>query len=228
MAAAAVAFAPAALAQAPGGYDTPVLSGQTANPSALTTAYYGQNQAGAPAFTTQGAYFGAVQGSSSQAVALTIEPFSHVQLLNEGDATLTVDPGGSGNNQVQYNNVLRYGTNRAVSEDNEVLVNVLSPNGSADFDELNFLVRTRLFGTNTVNVLDIAQGGSAGYFHGAYGAFNYGNYGTNERLFIQQFGQVVAEVPIRYDITVSDVAVQGDRDFDVTFTINGGGSEIPL
>lgn len=49
--------------------------------------------------------------------------------------------------------------------------------------------------------------------------WRYDNFGKGPQVFANGFGQVVAVAPIRYDITVSDVALQGTRDFTVEFTI---------
>ena len=161
----------------------------------------------------QGVYFAtAPQQTASQDVSVAITPYSHVNLLNTAAANVTVTPGGTGNNQVRIDNSLRYATNRDVTE------------GNAEFDELNFLVRSRAFspttGTQTV-IEDIATDGSKGTVGGPFGdrIFTMSNNGI-DRDFITGFGQVVAVEAIRYDITVSDVAQQGTRNFDVTFTIS--------
>lgn len=168
----------------------------------------------------QGIFSGALQSASSQDVDLNIVEYVHVQLLDESTASISVAPGGSGSNQVRVDNDLRYATNYAPGTA-QVLVDVTG--AQADFDELNFLVRTRLFGSNTVTVEDIATGGSAGDLALPWpGVFewNYGNSSTKApTVFADNFGQVVAVAPIRYDITVSDVALEGDRDFTVDFTI---------
>lgn len=152
--AAALAFTGTASAQT---YQPAPTSGNTvANPSQLTMSTY-----------NQGVYAGALQSSASQDVSIAIAPYSHVQLLSAASVSRTIAPGGSGNNQTLIDNDLRYATNRAVAENNTISVNVTSPQGQAAFDELNFLVRTRLWGGGpTVVVEDIAQGGSAGAFHG--------------------------------------------------------------
>lgn len=173
----------------------------------------------------QGVYFAtAPQQTASQDVSVAITPYSHVNLLNTAAANVTVTPGGTGNNQVRIDNSLRYATNRDVKEGNVVQVRVDGASGSAEFDELNFLVRSRAFspttGTQTV-IEDIATDGSKGTVGGPFGdrIFTMSNNGI-DRDFITGFGQVVAVEAIRYDITVSDVAQQGTRNFDVTFTIS--------
>lgn len=151
--------------------------------------------------------------TAAETVTLNIAPYSHVGFTDNtsGARTANVDPGGSGGNRIRVNNKMTYGTNRAVGGNTvDLAVTSSTPNA---FDELNIIIRK----PGVRQILDIATAGSAGSVADGT-TFTAANNAA--RPFITGFGQAVASINTQYDFVVSDVALEGTRVFDFTFTVS--------
>ena len=151
-------------------------------------------------------------------MTLDIEGYVHVNLLDASSKSATIAPGGSGNNFARIDGDLRYATNHADATVSATVTEMGVPAGTENFDEMYFDIATRLFGSNTLTVEDLGDNGSTGTFN--FLRWQGGSATSGDtKTFVENFGEVVAIVPIRYDIVVSDVALEGQRQFEVEFTI---------
>lgn len=181
-------------------------------------SYVGANN-GAVSYSYQGVFYETAPASSAaQDVTLDIEGYVHVNLLDASSKSATIAPGGTGNNFARIDGDLRYATNHADATVSATVTEAGVPAGTENFDEMYFDIATRLFGSNMLTVEDLGDNGSTGTFN--FLRWQGGSAASGDtKTFIENFGEVVAIVPIRYDIVVSDVALEGQRQFDVEFTI---------
>jgi hypothetical protein len=192
--------------------------GTTQAQNAPDISYVGGNN-GAISYTYQGVYSETAPASAAaQDVTLDITGYSHVNLLDASSKSATIAPGGTGNNFARIDGDLRYATNFADATVSATVTELGVPAGTENFDEMYFDVATRLWGSNQVTVEDMGDNGSTGTFNFLRWRGGDANSG-DVKTFVENFGEVVAIVPIRYDIVVSDVALEGQRQFEVEFTI---------
>lgn len=164
----------------------------------------------------QGVYFAtAPQASAVQTVNVGIDGYTHLNVVGNSALSMTLAPGGNGQNKATTTGELRYATNFADRTVDVTVTEAALPDGSAaDFDEVYFVVRSN--GASIIE--DMGDDGSAGtttYLKWEGGRARSGDTKT----FLSNFGEVVAIAPIRYEIVVSDVALEGQRTFDVEYTI---------
>lgn len=164
----------------------------------------------------QGVYYAtAPQATATQTVDVTIDGYTHLNIVGSPSLSMNLAPGGNGQNKAATTGELRYATNFADRSIDVTVTEASLPDGSAaDFDEIYFAVRSN----GASQVEDMGDDGSVGAM--TYLKWEGGRDQSGDtKTFLSNFGEVVAIAPIRYEVVISDVALEGQRTFDVEYTI---------